>query len=211
MDDASAQTGRITVDGMIFENFSPYGLALVQISDNNLSGDAEGGALADPVTEQGVPVFVHDYFGPGRHAKVVSNKAPDASSSTEKYTQVERLTGEKSLAAEVSNVAFPQLLDPVDDQPPATVILSTRKSGGKVFVRGVSHDNGQVASVHVNGQEAKIVSQSAGVADWEIEIDPPGDRNVAAHAVDDAGNVEKREHRIALEARELSFQVIGAR
>jgi hypothetical protein len=232
MDDASAQTGRITVDGMIFENFSPYGLALVQMSDNNLSGDAEthlrnvelknvherrafvdrgGGALADPVTEAGVPVYVHDYFGPGRHAKVVSNKAPDLASSTEKYAKVERLTGEKSLAAEVSDVDFPQLLDPVDDHPPATVILSTRRDDGRLIVRGVSHDNGEITSVQVNGQPAKIVSQAAGVADWEIRIDSPADRKVAAHAVDGAGNVEKREHRLLLEGPELTFQTIGAR
>jgi hypothetical protein len=232
MDDASAQTGRVTVDGMVFENFSPYGLALVQMSDNNLSGDAEthlrnvelknvhsrrafidrgGGALADPVTEEGVPVFVHDYFGPGRHAKVVSTKAPDVASASEKYAQVERLTGEKSLAAEVSNVEFPQLLDPVDDQPPATVILSTRREEGSLLVRGVSHDNGQIASVEVNGQEAKIVSQSAGVADWEIRIQRPEDQKLAAHAVDDAGNVEKREHRLQLESKNLTVPVIGAR
>jgi hypothetical protein len=221
MDDASAQTGRIAVDGLIFENFSPYGLALVQMSDNNLSGDAEthlrnvelknvnprrafidrgGGALADPVTKKGVPVYVYDYFGPGRHAKVVSDRAPDLDREHEKYGKVERLTGEQSLAAEVIGLEFPQLLDPVDDQPPATVILSTRRQDGRVRIEGVSHDNGAIAAVHVNGQEARLISQSAGVADWEATLDLPKDKKIAAHAVDAVGNVELRKHEVYLVA-----------
>ncbi len=217
MDDASAQTGRITVDGLIFENFNAYGLALVQISDNNLSGDAEthlrnvelrnvhqrralvdrgGGALADPLTEKGVPVYLHDYFGPGQHAKVVSDRAPDLGNDNEKYTKVARLTGEKSLAAEVTNVEFPQLLELVDDHPPATVILSVRRNQGQLTVRGVSHDNGDIARVLVNGHEATIIAQEAGVADWEITLD--ADQKVSAHAVDNAGNVERRRHEVTL-------------
>ncbi len=221
MDDASAQTGRITVDGLIFENFNAYGMTLVQISDNNLSGDAEthlrnvelrnvherralvdrgGGALADPVTEKGVPIYLHDYFGPGQHAKVVSDRAPDLARDNEKYTKVARLTGEKSLAAEVTNVEFPQLLDPVDDQPPATVILSIRRRAGQVTVTGVSHDNGEISQVMVNGKEASIVSQAAGVADWEITLAP--DKQLTAHAIDDAGNVEQRPHKVSLAAKQ---------
>lgn len=219
MDDASAQTGRIAVDGLIFENFNAYGLALVQISDNNLSGDAEthlrnvelrqvhprrafvdrgGGALADPVTDKGVPVYVHDHFGPGRHAKVVSTAARDLGADNEKYVEVAALTGEKSLAAEVSSVEFPQLLDPVDDHPPATIILSARRDGDQLRVQGVSHDNGAIVQVLVNGQPATITTQGAGVADWEIVIPAPDDKTVQAHAVDQAGNVEQRKHELRL-------------
>jgi hypothetical protein len=225
MDDASAQTGRITVDGMIFENFNAYGLALVQISDNNLSGDADthfrnvelrdvhprrafvdrgGGALADPVTDKGVPVYVHDHFGPGRHAKVVSTAARDLAGDNEKYVEVEKLTGEKSLAAEVSGVEFPELLDPVDDHPPATIILSARRQDGKLVVKGVSHDNGEVADVTVNGQAAKIVSQTAGVADWEITLAADA-KKIVAHAADAAGNVEQRKHELKLATAGSAF------
>ncbi|MBW3595922.1 MAG: G8 domain-containing protein [Planctomycetes bacterium] len=227
MDDASAQTGRVTVDGMIFENFNAYGLALVQISDNNLSGDAEthfrnvalrdvhprrafidrgGGALADPVTEKGVPVYVHDHFGPGRHAKVVSDAARDVGRDGEKYAKVESLTGEKSLAAEVSRVEFPELLDPVDDHPPATIILSARREDGRLVVSGVSHDNGEIDRVMVNGQTATITAQSAGVADWEATIATSPPDVIIAHAIDQRGNIEQRRHEIRIERRAKSAE-----
>jgi hypothetical protein len=144
----------------------------------------------------GVAVYVHDYFGPGRHAKVVSDRAPDLGSDDEQYGKVDRLTGEQSLAKEVTDLEFPQLLDPVDDQPPATVILSTRAKDGKLLVKGVSHDNGSIAAVHVNGQVAQIASQTAGVADWELTLEVPDDSIIAAYAVDAAGNVEVRKHRV---------------
>src|SRR5262249_733171 len=35
-----------------------------------------GTVRVDPIVDKGVPYYIHDYFGPGRHAKIVSTKAP---------------------------------------------------------------------------------------------------------------------------------------
>lgn len=217
MDDASAQTGRITVDGLTFEEFSPYGLALIQMSDNNLSGTAEshfrhvtlrrvaesraladrgGGALADPVTESGVPVYFHDWFGPGRDAKVVSVKAADLLSDGNQYREVPGLTGDDSRAAEVTGIDFPQLLDPIDDLPPATIITAVRRDGARYLVSGVSHDNGEITRVTVNGQPATVASSQAGVVGWTITLATPADGTLTAGATDAAGNVEQTPHRL---------------
>ncbi len=213
MDDASAQTGRITVDGLTFGDFNKYGLALIQMSDNNLSGDAEshfrnvtlkdvqralvdrgGGAKADPVTAKGVPVYLHDWFGPGRTAKVVATNAPDRDADGLRYGPLLSVTGEESVAAEVSGVEFPELLHPVDDLPPATIILSVQRDGEEYVVRGVSHDNGEIARVKVNDREAEIVTAEYGVADWTARVGA-GDGSVTAFAEDDAGNTERLPHR----------------
>jgi hypothetical protein len=216
MDDASAQTGRITVDGLTFEDFNRYGLALIQMSDNNLSGDAEshfrnvtlrdvqralvdrgGGAKADPVTAKGVPVYLHDWFGPGRTAKVVATNAPDRDADGLKYEALPTVTGEESVAAEVSGVEFPELLQPVDDLPPATIILSVRRDGTQYVVRGVSHDNGEIARVLVNDREAEIVKAEYGVAEWEARVGV-ADGKLVALAADVAGNDEQIPHKMEI-------------
>lgn len=219
MDDASAQTGSISVDGLTFEDFNRYGLALIQISDNDLSGTAEshfrnvklvdvdlrrplidrgGGAKADPVTETGIPYVFHDWFGPDRHAMVASAKARDLLSDGRKYGRVANLTGEESLAAEITDpqVEFPKLLDPVDDLPPATVVTSVRRESDRLVVTGVSHDNGEIAAVTVNGRKADVVASHAGVVDWRIEIPGQKKDTVTAAATDQAGNIERTAHRV---------------
>jgi hypothetical protein len=112
---------------------------------------------------------------------------------------------------EVSGIEFPQLLEPVDDLPPATVVLSVRveKAGGgrKARVRGVSYDNGEIARVEVNGQAAQIVSQTAGMADWEAEVPLPPAGKLSARAVDAAGNAEITAHEVAVEAAGGSGEV----
>ena len=99
MDDASTQFGRLTVDGLTFIGF-PHDsqIPLIQMSDNNPTGEAEshfrnvrlldrkdssrralvdrgGGARTAPITEHGVPVYLHDYYGPGRTANIASTAA----------------------------------------------------------------------------------------------------------------------------------------
>ena len=96
-------------------------------------------------------------------------------------------TGPEVRAANVANVAFPTLLEPTDDVPPATLVTSVSNTSGKWKLRGVSHDNGTVASVTVNGAKATILSQASGVADWEITL---SESPKSAHATDAAGNVE---------------------
>ena len=108
MDDASAQTGTITVDGLTIDDLRggdqrhPY----VHMTDNALSPEAachfrnlrvpnvddslresrrrerplfnRGGSVRhDPFVPHGVPYFLHDYYAPGRHARLVSSKAAD--------------------------------------------------------------------------------------------------------------------------------------
>ena len=90
-----------------------------------------------------------------------------------------------------------QLLDPVDDLPPTTVITHVRREGSKLVVRGTAADNGDIKRVTVNGVEAKSVS--ANFAEWEAAIEAgKGEAELTAGAEDAAGNVEKRPHVITV-------------
>jgi hypothetical protein len=221
-DDISAQYGRLTVDGLTFADIhSGSYMPLIQISDDNPTGAAEshfrnvktlkwvgskqraiinrgGGPRPEPKTATGVPVFVHDWFGPGRHAKVVSTKAPDYRKDGLTYQPIPLLTGDESRAAEVSDVKFPQLLDPVDDLPPATVITHVVRSGDKLIVRGTTSDGGVVKKVIVNGKDARSVRGN--FAEWEVILESAGkgEVKVSAHAEDMAGNVEKLPHLVVV-------------
>ncbi len=215
MDDASAQTGRISVDGLTFA--TGYGnrtTPLVQISDVNIHGDAEThfrnvvvnrpeqyrdrwplinrgvGTRVPPITG-GVPIFIHDYFGIGRHAKVVSTAANDLIGDGNKYREELSLTSDESRVAEVPDVPWPKLLDPIDDVPPATMITSVREVDGKLVVSGVSHDNGKIVKTVVNGLPTTFVSIRAGVVDWRIELPFPADGILKAAATDEANNEEQ--------------------
>jgi hypothetical protein len=221
MDDASAQNGSITVDGLILEHFpnSSQPHPLVHMTDNNLTGVAEchfrnvvmrdndprraifnrgGSTRVDPFVDKGVPYFVHDHFGPGKHAKIVSIRAAHLIKDGNDYKEMPPLTGDESRVAEVKGLAWPQLLDPTDDLPPSTIILSIRKEGEKIAVHGVSHDNSQIVSVKANGVSAEIVSQKHGVADWTVTIPAPEDGIISALAADEAGNSEKTPHESGL-------------
>jgi len=225
-DDLSVQHGVVTVDGLTFEGVRGYAssIPLIQISDNNATGKAEthirnlkvvdrkdnrrsvvnigGGAWSPPTTPQGVPIFLHDYFGPNRHAKVVSTHAKDLLNDGSKYRAEPPLTGEAARVAEVAGIAFPQLLDPVDDLPPTTVITHVRQLGaGKLVLRGVTADNGTVTKVLVNGRQARATA--ANFAEWEIMLEGlrPGALNLAAHAEDAAGNIEPRPHVVSATVR----------
>lgn len=221
MDDASAQNGTITVDGLTVDNLRggnqrhPF----VHMTDNNLTGEAEchfrnvvlkskegrrplfnrgGSVRVDPYVDKGVPYYIHDYFGKGRHAKIVSTKAADLLNDGHKYKKMPPLTGDESVVAEVKNVKWPKLLDPVDDIPPATIMTSVVRRGGKLLVTGVSHDNGEIVAVTVNGKPAKVVSSRAGVVDWRIALPAAGVQRLKAFAADKAGNVERTAHTKAL-------------
>lgn len=217
-DDDSIQHGMLTVDGLTFADIRSYAaMPLIQISDSNGSGRAAtylrnvktpnwtgkqralinrgGGPRPAPKTEHGVPIFVLDWFGPGRHAKVVSTKAPDLKSEALEFHAEAPLTGDESRVAEVANVEFPTLLTPVDDLPPATVITSGRKlDGGMLLVRGTTSDNGAVTRVVINGVAAKSLRDD--FAEWEATI--PAALKLQAHAEDAAGNVEKMPHVVTI-------------
>src|SRR5205823_4067206 len=92
-DDLSVQYGILTVDGLTFDGCRSGGMPLIQISDDNPTGRAEthmrnvrtlnwadtsrakalanlgGGPRPQPKTEKGVPIYFHDWYGPGRHAQ----------------------------------------------------------------------------------------------------------------------------------------------
>jgi hypothetical protein len=148
------------------------------------------------------PVYLHDYYGPGRHAKVVWDHSKDYANDGLKYREELPLTGlgkgyvkGDNAVADVSDVEFPKLLDPVDDLPPTTVITHVgKRTGGKVPVRGSTADNGTVKRVLVNGTEAKTTAPN--FAEWEITLEnlPTGSVKLEAYAEDTAGNVEKRPH-----------------
>jgi hypothetical protein len=90
---------------------------------------------------------------------------------------------------------YPKPLAPVDDLPPVTVITHVlRADAGGLVVRGTTSDNGKVARVVVNGQEARALRPN--FAEWEIVLKDvrPGAVKLTAHAEDAAGNVEKRAH-----------------
>lgn len=221
MDDASAQVGSISVDGMIVDNLRggndrhPF----VHMTDNGLADGAEchfrnvvlqsqdggrplfnlgGSVRVDPLVDRGVPYFVHDYYGPGRHAKIVSVKAKHLIGDGNPYREQRPLTGDESRVAEVRDVSWPVLLDPLDDVPPATVITSVKRDGDKLVVRGVSHDNGVIVSVVVNDREANVTSTNSGVVDWEVTLSEPSDGELTALATDAAGNIERTPHRLAV-------------
>ncbi len=216
------QYGLLAVDGLTFAGFHNGYVPLIQISDDNPTGIAEshfrnvklldrrdnnrralinlgGGPRPTPKTPKGVPIYLHDYYGPNRHAKVVSTKAKDLLGDGNKYHPEVPLTGDESRVAEVHDVAFPRVLDPIDDLPPATVITHvSRPKDGKLTVRGYTSDNGTVTKVLVNGRPAR--SLAANFSAWEIVLESgrPGELKLAAHAEDAAGNVEKLPHTVVV-------------
>jgi hypothetical protein len=217
-DDNSIQYGGLTVDGLTFDTCRSGGMPLIQISDDNPTGAAithmrnvrtvnwsdgskakalvnlGGGPRPTPKTEKGVPVYLHDWFGPGQHAMVVSTRSNEFKADPNKYRDEKPLTGDESRVAEVKDVEFPKLLDPVDDLPPTTVITHVQRQGERVLVRGSTADNGTVKRVVVNGKEAKATA--ANFAEWEITLEglSTAEAKVEAFAEDVAGNVEKRPH-----------------
>jgi hypothetical protein len=216
-DDLSVQYGPLVVDGLTFEGVRNGYVPLIQISDDNPTGKAishfrdikvlnrygknkravvnlGGGPRPTPKTAQGVPIYIHDYYGPNRHAKVVSTRAKDLINDGSKYREEVPLTGDESRVAEVQDLTFPKLLDPVDDLPPATVITHvTWLAGGKLHVRGTTSDNGTVTKVIVNGQTARALRPN--FAEWEVVLTGvQAGVKLQAHAEDAAGNVEKLPH-----------------
>ncbi|MCE9533699.1 MAG: G8 domain-containing protein [Planctomycetes bacterium] len=218
-DDLSIQYGRVTVDGLTFDGIRSGGMPLIQISDDNPNGAADthmrnvktinwtaaskaqaivnlgGGPRPQPKTEKGVPIYLHDWFGAGRHAMVVSIRSPEYKAAPDKFRSESPLTGDESRVAEVKDIPFPELLQPVDDLPPATIVTSVvRQADGKLLVRGTSSDNGTIKKVNVNGQEAK--STATNYSSWEIVIADAS--TVSAHAEDEKGNVESMKHVVSM-------------
>jgi hypothetical protein len=210
-DDESFQIGSFTYENLTFENCKSGRDPLIQVSctspnpgqsghfrnviiKNSSSRYANvvdlGGGPRNDKLENVVPYYFHDMPQAGITTKVVSVHFPEAMNDG-LYRSIPHFTGPDVRATEIREVPFPVLLDPVDDLPPATIITSVRRAvDGTLLVSGVSHDNGEVAAVTVNGKPATIVASHAGVADWKITIGA-GAATITAFATDAAGNVEK--------------------
>ena len=94
---------------------------------------------------------------------------------------------------------YPKPLDPVDDQPPVTVITRTLpRQHGEMVVRGVTSDNGDIKRVVVNGTAAKPLR--ANYTEWEAVVPAPaaGPLELKAFAEDANGNLEARPHVVVL-------------
>jgi uncharacterized protein (TIGR03067 family) len=95
-----------------------------------------------------------------------------------------------------------------DTLPPATVITHVgRGKGGALVVRGTTSDNDTVRAVLVNGREARATRPN--FAEWEITLDgqAAGAVELSARAVDRAGNVEPRPHRVRVSDGLVLLQV----
>jgi G8 domain len=156
-----------------------------------------GGGPRNDKLQHPVAYYFHGAEGTRR---VVSAKFPGVTTDAR---SIEGWTGPDVRAADVAGVRFPTLLEPKDDVAPATMITSVRSEGGALRVRGVSHDDGTVAKVIVNGTEANLVTQHAGVADWQVTV-AAADK-VTALARDAAGNREKRGHVQAVARPKVEF------
>ncbi|OWK36371.1 G8 domain-containing protein [Fimbriiglobus ruber] len=220
-DDLSVQYGLLVVDVLTFDGCRSGGMPLIQISDDNPTGAGEthlrnvktvnwsdtsrekavvnlgGGPRPQPKFAKGVPVYLHDWFGPGRAALVVSIRSPEFKTEPTRFRKEAPLTGDESRVAEVTGIPFPQPPEVVDDLPPATVVTRVVRSNGKLTVRGTTVDDGQVRHVRVNGQEAKATA--ANFAEWEVTLDAPsGPVQLAAVSEDVAGNVEQTPMRVTV-------------
>ncbi|TXT17229.1 MAG: G8 domain-containing protein [Planctomycetota bacterium] len=217
-DDDSVQYGSLTVDGLTFSGHHNSSMPLIQITDHNPTGSAEthlrnvqflnrndnnrralvnlgGGPRPNPKTPTSVPVILHDWYGSGRHARVVSAKSSEVRAEGNSYKSDAPLTGDESRVVEVRDIPFPQLLDPVDDLPPSTVITSVTRTADGWLVRGSAADNGEIKQVTVNGTAARALRDN--FAEWEVTLPkqdlPRRDTvEITAIARDAAGNVEQQ-------------------
>jgi hypothetical protein len=156
-----------------------------------------GGGPRTRRTDNPVAYYFHDVPVPNAVAGVVSARLTEASRDTERPV-VDGWTGTDARAHKVTNVAFPELLSPKDDLPPATLITRLQRMRDRLRLTGVTHDNGETNTIHVNGHPATVVSRSAGVVDWTITLDEPADKQFVAQAEDLAGNREQTPHRMDL-------------
>jgi hypothetical protein len=201
-DDENVQYGPFTVDGLVLERCNG---TLIQVSQHSPTGKAAAhfrgvefkenkpyrasfvdttanGQPKDAPADDVIPYVFHDWYGPGRHAKLLTAQmAEKANDGLEYQDGPAPFVGKKMKSAEVKDIAFPELLSPVDDLPPATVITSVSKG----VVRGTTSDNGVVKRVLVNGVEAKATAPN--FTQWEITLDASG--KLEAWAEDAAGNV----------------------
>ncbi len=232
LDDKSLQHGSVSVDGLTFSGFRRGGVPLIQLSAYNPSSKAEthirnlkiedrrdrsqralvnmgGGPRVKESGFPGVPVIIHDLFGAGRHGRFVSTRSKEYLTAKDgAYQQKAPHTGDESRVAETKDAEFPELLDPIDDHPPTTVITwpkpglpATREADGTLIVRGTTTDDSSIRRVLVNGKLAKDLDYH--FHRWEVRLDDvtPGMLKLKALSEDKAGNIEKTAHEFEINVR----------
>jgi hypothetical protein len=228
-DDESIQFGSFTYDGLRLERCSGMPLIQLSCTApvDGLTGHFKnvsvipasyphtrvidlgvGPILPDKDLIKGVVYFFHgpvhvadQTFGDdGKSLRVVSIKFPDLMTGSSDYKSMPNFSGKGVRVAEVADEAFPKLLDPVDDLPPATMITSVRRDHDQLIVRGVTQDNGEIASVTVNGTAAQLTTH-AGVTDWQATVPAAGVTTITASATDQAGNGERTVARASVTGR----------
>lgn len=169
----------------------------VAVADSRSDGGiiGFGGGPRTNKTEHPVSYYFHDLPAAGSVTQVMSAKLSAAGKDSDAHSMGDWL-GNEARAGQVQGIDFPQLLTPVDDLPPATLITGMKSEETKRIVYGVSHDNGEIATVTVNGRRAEIVSQQSGVVDWVITLDAPTGGRIMAQAVDRTGNTELNPHEL---------------
>jgi hypothetical protein len=216
-DDESIQYGTFTYDGLTIENCRIGRDPLIQLTCTSpiagaaghfrnlvvTNSDSRGGKVVDlgggprnKNLEHPVAYYFHGYPAPQTVTRVMSIKFPEPLG--EDFKAIAGFTGKDVLASESTTpVTFPQLLNPIDDLAPATMITSLRRLGGQLTVSGVSQDNGDIASIKVNGIEAQQTGSAAGVVDWIVTLDLPLTDSIVAEATDKAGNREATPAKVA--------------
>jgi hypothetical protein len=211
-DDNNTQYGPFSVDGLTIER--SHG-TLIQVSQYAPGGRTEShfrnvtfkdnkpyrsayvdttanGQPKNPPPDNEIPYYFHDHFGPGRTAKLLTSSMAERFAGGLEYQAAPApVFGKNMRVVEVKDAAFPELLAPVDDRPPQTIV--TRVSGRTV--RGTTADDGEVKRVLVNGRAARALAPN--FLEWEAEL-AEGETAVKAHAEDAAGNVERLPHEVPL-------------
>lgn len=217
-DDDNIQYGPFSVDGLTLERSQG---TLIQVSQHCPAGHTEShfrnvtfkdnrtyhdayvdttpnGQPRNPPPDDQIPYYFHDWFGPGRTAKLLTiSMAEQVPDGTSYLPGPSPIFGKNIRLVEVKDAAFPDLLAPIDDLAPQTVITSITPLGSKLRVRGSCSDNGEIRRVLVNGHEAH--ARGPNFVEWEADLELTN--KVTAVAEDAAGNVEKTGHEIVIPIR----------
>ncbi len=212
-DESSLPTGDFTFERLTLKNCRLESDPLIQLTlraeKPGLVGHFHGVTLDNSHATNGVVAFgggprtnkndnpicyyFHDTPMRGKVTRVVHGNAPRETPAANAQS-IDGWTGRDARALVAPAVTFPQLLDPLDDLPPASLLTHITVDGKQHVIRGVSHDNGRIATVVVNGKPATIIRQHAGVADWSITLDAPADGRYHVTATDEARNTERTPH-----------------
>lgn len=177
---------------------------------NNFSG-----AAAHPLTlsEPELTLYLHDWFGPGRDAKVIPT-VQTRDDSLEYFTLYPTFSYDVKVAE--TDVPFPQSpITQIDRLPPSTVILYPQShqvlplQTDSIEVLGTCIDASTIVSVVVNGINATPIDDNYG--SWRATLRglTPGAYTIESIALDEFGNVELNPHRVTIGIGEVPLSVIG--